>query len=270
MAELPDWQPLEELSTPADGGAANGRIVVVVASEGAVAGGWAEHAAVSLAKRWSAAGQKVMLVDGSLQQPGLHAVAGIRNEEGLSDATLFGASVSRVARQLDDGGYFMITAGTAVADSNEVVRSPRWHRLSSGFVEAGVTLAVFVRDGDGETAAFLGSASEIVVLASAGEVPPTAIRDLEPLVSVVTGPSPDGAVTPATTAGEDLPLSAASLQRTAVGGRSRMTLLILAVLVLIVVLLAVFGVIPIPGLTPTPAEGAGATGALIRGASITE
>ena len=146
MSALPDWQPLEQVVAPASDGGPNGQVVVLVASEGAVASGWAEHAAVTLAETWSSSGRKVMLVDGGLQQPSLHSAAGVENGEGLSDATLFGASVGRVAHQVD-GGYFLITAGTPVADTNTVVQSPRWDRLARGFVEAGVTLTVFVRDG---------------------------------------------------------------------------------------------------------------------------
>jgi hypothetical protein len=188
MAELPDWQPLNGVAPPVSQGGGAGRVVVLVASEQAVAEGWAAMAAVDLARSWSQSGRRVILVDGGLQHPTLHAAAGVHNGEGLTDATLYGASVGRVSQPLDDGDFFLISAGTPVADTRTVVRSSRWHRLSAGISEAGVTLAVFVRDGESGTAAFLGSASDIVVLASPGEPPPAAVRDLEPLVRAVTGP----------------------------------------------------------------------------------
>ena len=253
MAELPAWQPLDQVTAPVSEGTTSGRVVVVVASEGAVASGWAEHGAVALAKTWSSSGEKVMLVDAALQHPSLHAATGLENGEGLSDATLFGASVGRVAHRVDDGGYFLITAGTAVADSNTVARSPRWDRLARGFVEAGVTLAVFVRDGENGATAFLGSAAEIVVLSERGEAPPIAVRDLEPLVHFVTGLGKGGKVETRSNAG---PLSSSAPKENASAGRFRWALLVLVAVLVAVVLAAVFGIIRIPGISRQAASAA--------------
>lgn len=188
MAQLPDWQPLDGGVRIPDG-TGSGRVVAVVASEQAVASGWAGAAALHLARAWSRAGDKVILADGALHYPTLHTLAEIENTEGLSDAALFGASIRRVARPVDGGSFFVITAGTAVADANTVPGSPRWGRLLEGFQEAGVKLLLFVRDGDSGCAAFLGSASDIIVLADKGERAPAAVRDLEGMVRVVAGPS---------------------------------------------------------------------------------
>ena len=191
MAELPDWQPLDDVRPPASRGEA-GRFVAFVASERAVANGWAADAALDLARRWSRAGERVVLVDGGLNYPSLHAAAGLPNREGLSDAALHGASVELVSRPVDGGAFFVVTAGSPVADPHTVVRSPRWYRISAGFAEAGVTLALYVRDGDPGTAAFMGSVSDIVVLAEAGDRPPECVRDIEPLVRTVAGPGAGG------------------------------------------------------------------------------
>jgi hypothetical protein len=75
-----------------------------------------------------------------------------------------------------------------------VPSSRRWGRLLDGFKEAGVKLVLFVRDGDSGCAAFLGSASDIVVLAPRGEKAPAVVRDLEGLVRAVTGPGGVAAV----------------------------------------------------------------------------
>ena len=188
MAQLPDWQPLDG-GVPIPDGTGSGRVIAVVASEKAVASGWAGSAALDLARRWSRGGEKVVVADGALHYPTLHTLVQIENTEGLSDAALFGASVRRVARSVDGESFFLITAGTAVADANTVPGSPRWGRLLEGFQEAGVKLLLFVRDGDSGCAAFLGSASDIVVLADRGERAPAAVRDLEGLVRAVAGPS---------------------------------------------------------------------------------
>ncbi|HET9949701.1 MAG TPA: hypothetical protein VFQ22_12325 [Longimicrobiales bacterium] len=168
--------------------AGSGRIVAVVASQGAVASGWAPAAALDLARVWSGAGEKVILADGGLHYPSLHTLAAVQNDEGLSDAALFGVSIGRVAKPVDGGAFFLIPAGTAVADANSVPGSRRWGRLLEGCQEAGVKLLVYLRDGDSGCAAFLGSASDIVILSDRGEGTPGAVRDLEGMVRAVLGP----------------------------------------------------------------------------------
>ena len=185
MAELPTLQPLDEVDAPVEPGAEGGRMIALVASERAVAEGWAPGAAHRLASRWASQGHRIILADGGLDTPSLHLAAEIPNREGLVDAALYGASVGRVSRDMD--GYFLITAGAPIANPMSVVRDARWHRLTSGMADAGVTLVVYLRDGEPCTPAFLGSASDIVVLGADGETP-AAIRDLEPLVRAVTGP----------------------------------------------------------------------------------
>lgn len=128
----------------------------------------------------------MMLADGGLDYPSLHGPRDIQNREGLVDAVLHGASVSRVSRPVD--GYFLITTGTPVASGMAVVRDARWHRLTAGMAGAGVTLVLYLLDGEPCTPAFLGSASDIIVLGTEGETP-TAIRDLDPLVRAVTRPA---------------------------------------------------------------------------------
>lgn len=276
MPALPDWQPFEELGAAAVG-RAGGRVVGIVASEGAVAGGWAGGAALALARSWTGAGRKIMLVDGSLERPSLHLAAGVRNREGLSDVTLFGASLRRVARQIDEGGCFLVTAGTAVADPHVVVRSDRWNRLARGVVEAGVTLGLYVQDGETGAAAFLGSASEIVVLCVAGEDPPAAIRDLEGLVTLVTGSAgemPEDVAVDDEGAASDSQISRErdpGGEPAVVGrvrkrrwkeplmlnrpgkvwgpGRAQLVMLVVVVVVVAAVVAAFFGILEIPGLS---------------------
>jgi hypothetical protein len=191
MAQLPDWQPLDGGVAVPDG-RGSGRVVAVLASEKAVASGWAGTAAIDLARAWSRGGEKVILADGALNYPTLHQLAAMENAEGLSDAALFGMSVRRVAKQVAGESFFLITAGTAVANANTVPGSPRWGKLVDGFKEAGVKLLLFVRDGDSGCSAFLDSASDIVVLADRGEHAPGAVRDREELVRAVTGPGAAG------------------------------------------------------------------------------
>jgi len=231
LAQLPQWQPLDGVPVPDGAGA--GRIVAVVASEGAVDGGWAGSATLDLARSWSAAGEKIIVADGALHYPTLHAQVDVENTEGLSDAALFGVSIGRIARPIDGGSFYLITAGTAVADANAVPGSQRWGRLLDGFLEAGVKLILFVRDGDSGCAAFLGSASDIVVLSGRDEKAPAAVRDLEGLVRAVTGRG--GVVAQGGVARPPEEWTAKHPS-----GQRRVVMLVVAVLVVIVLLVVLF------------------------------
>ena len=239
MVHLPEWRPLDGVA-PQGGGA--GRVVAIVASEQAVSGGWAAAAALDLVRAWSADGQRIVLVDGGLEQPSLHVPAGLNNREGLSDATLHGSSVEHVSHSIDGGQFFLVTAGTPVADSNTVAGSSRWHRLMLGIAEAGATLALYVRDGAASTTSFLGSASDIVILSGRNESLPVAVRDLEPLVRAVMG---------ATSGSYDLPTEASDLGapsgltlKKGSGGVPRMIMFV----ILAVVIIAGLGWFISPGL----------------------
>jgi len=254
MAQLPGWQALDAgIAVP--NGTGTGRIVGVVASEGSVEAGWAGQAALDLARAWSAAGEKVIVVDGALHYPTLHECAETENFEGLSDAALFGLSVGRVAKPVD-GGFFLITAGTAVANANAVAGSPRWASLLGGFVEAGVKLLLFVRDGDSGCAAFLGSASDIIVLARPGDKPPAAVRDLEGMVRAVTGPAPGAFGVSETSEAASGLRPPEEWTAAGPGGKQRITMLAaaaVAVVLILVILLVFLGAVPARDLSPQDA-----------------
>lgn len=226
MPDLPEWQPLDGAAPPAPSA---GRVVAVVATESAVSEGWGAGAAIGLARQWADQGARVALVDAALGDPSLHAAAGIPNREGLADAALFGASIERVAHTPEGERFLLVTAGTPLADPGSVARDPRWYRIIGGMAEAGVTLMLYLHAGAGSTAAFLGSASDIVVLAGRDDASPGVLRDLEPLVRTVTGPGEGGMpATGASTSADEPAVTAAA----AGGGIGKMILfVILAVVV---------------------------------------
>ena len=231
MSVLPDWQSLHGALLPAP---AAGRVVALVATEAAAVAGWAPTVALELARRWSDEGARVMLVDGRLGNPSLHSAAGVPNREGLSDATLHGASMGRVAAQPEGEHFLLVTAGTPVADPGSVARDPRWYRTIGGMAEAGVTAALYLADGESSSAAFLGSASDIVVLAGPDEPMPMVIRDLEPLVRAVIGTEGEPGI-PTGLEGDAASQSAASPKGGA-GGIGKMIMFVVLAIVVAAVL----------------------------------
>jgi hypothetical protein len=191
MASLPAWQPIEGIAPIAPEGGGRGRVVALVATEGAMALAWTSSAALELARAWSASGQRVVLVDAVLNRPTLHQAAELTPGEGLTDAVLHGASIERISHPIDGGKFFAVTTGTPVADPVAVAFAPRWHRVTAGMIEAGVIMLMLLLDGESGTAAFLGSATDIVILAGSADPTPGSVRDLEPLVRAVTGPAGD-------------------------------------------------------------------------------
>lgn len=199
--QFPPWAPVDPDVPPTlpDHGEGHGRIVAIVASERALAAGWAGHAAADLAQGWTAGGARVVLADAGIETPRLHDVVEIDNAEGLTDALLYGASVRRVARPVDGVGFFVVTAGTVVADPLEAFAHHRWANLARGFVDAGVTLVLFVPADEPGREAALREATDVVVLADADEdvsdlVPdPSCVRAVLGVVAEVLASHPEAA-----------------------------------------------------------------------------
>lgn len=168
---LPAWTALDSVALPSPPGAPGeaGGLTVLVASDGAVEAGWASACAVELARSWATAGYRVVLADADVLAPTLHEELRLPNHEGLSDVLLWGASVRRVAQVVKDGGFYLMSAGTVVADGAAPFRADRWSDLCRGFGEAGVILAAFTREASVSSEPVLARASEVVLLAGETE-----------------------------------------------------------------------------------------------------
>jgi hypothetical protein len=167
ISKQPSWTALDAGALPLPSGVPGdaGRVVAILATDGAVAAGWAGACAVALARAWASSRYRVVLADLDLHAPTLHRELGLANGEGLSDILLWGASVRRVARGVKDGGFYLVSAGTAVADVRSALASPRWAPLCDGFRNAGVTLAVFLPHSAPARDAVLRQASEVMIVA---------------------------------------------------------------------------------------------------------
>ena len=145
-------------------------VVLLVAASAAREHEWAERAAVSLVSGWAEHGRRILLADFALAGPGLHRALEAENGEGVSDAFLFGSSVQRVARPVQDGRFLFVPAGTATARPDVVATSDRWHSIVEGCARARAMLVVFLPSDLPGGEALLERANHVVLLTDMGAV----------------------------------------------------------------------------------------------------
>ncbi len=165
-----------------------GRIVALAATPFARNQGWAERAAVALARGWSAQGLRIFMMDLALEDPRLHEAVGVPNTEGVADAFLFGASIEHIARASPEGSFFFASAGTFPPDPAEVLSHPRWNDLAGGFSEALATLVLFLPTTVPGAEKILSRATDIVFLAGQGEAMEDHLGPAAIKVVAVAGP----------------------------------------------------------------------------------
>lgn len=83
---------------------------------------------------------------------------------GIVDSFLYGVSLNKIARQVDDSGtLFVMPSGTEPVVTPDIMRNERWSRLAAGFREVGALL-VLVASSDSEGVHELASMLDGVVV----------------------------------------------------------------------------------------------------------
>jgi hypothetical protein len=124
---------------------------------------------VAITTAWAREGRRIFLMDLGLATPSLHEALELPNQEGVTDAFLFGASVQRIARPTPDGAIFFASAGTPTADPEAVLGHPRWQDLAGGFSETDATLLLFLPTEIPGAESILRFATDVIFLAVEGE-----------------------------------------------------------------------------------------------------
>lgn len=186
------WTPLdidtEEPAIPVRPGPGQS-VVGMVTAPAARRRGWSRRAAVEICRGWAQDGSRILLCDVAFEDPELHEVAGLYNQEGVSDALLFGSSFRRLGQPLADG-FFLATAGTAVPDPAALRSHPRWDDFAGGFTEAGAVLVLYIPSDAPGVAALYELCDTVVVLGEREEVGDLSLSPaLGPLATF--GPHPD-------------------------------------------------------------------------------
>ncbi len=139
----------------------SGEVLVLLADPSVRESGWAPRAAVGLAQGWAASGHRVLLMDGSVDEPALHTVMGEENTEGVTDAVLYGVSPSRIARTVGKG-LLLATAGTVAADSAAVFRHPRWTSVLAACRDSGSLVLLYLPAGESGVEALTALADRVI------------------------------------------------------------------------------------------------------------
>ena len=160
MSEAEDPPPAASIPDLLSGAALVALVPATADLEAAAVMAW------NFARTAAAAGRRVALVDGHVDEPQLHAAAGEENHDGIVDVFEYGASLSRIARQQPEPNLYFVPAGTFAPDPAVMAAHPRWRRLSAGFRhEDAVMLLYLPADCLGELASVLDG---IVALAPDG------------------------------------------------------------------------------------------------------
>jgi hypothetical protein len=187
-ADTPAWSVYRSDALPAlsQPDPSAGRVIALAATDEAIERGWAPEIAIGLARAWSGTGAFVTLVDAALLAPALHQALSVDNKTGLSDALLFGSSFRGIAQLLESGRFRLVTAGSATADPDRTFQGERWQTLCRGAIREEVTLLVFVPLAAPWSAAVVEEATDIVVLAAAGDDAATTLRH-DPRIRAILG-----------------------------------------------------------------------------------
>ncbi len=196
-SHLPAWTAFDPGAPPAlsEGGPLPGRVVALVAGEGAVRAGWVGEVALDLAASWgTGTAGRVVTADAGFQAPSLRYAADLPPAEGLSDLLLWGGSLQRVARRNVRGG-FVVTAGTPIADGSQALSTSRWGALCAGCREAGVTLVVVTPASELGVSSIVAEAQDVVLLVAADEDAGSVLAEGMEKVRATLGVAPRAAPT---------------------------------------------------------------------------
>jgi len=135
---------LDPLSGPIDTSFLDPIGTVVLLVVGRVDRSWASASAMELSASWARGGRRIVLADLHLDDPVLEEELAGGPMEGMVDLFLYGASLSRIARPVRDGEFYVVTAGTYASDTAEIYGHPRWRKLVAGFRESSAALLLLV------------------------------------------------------------------------------------------------------------------------------
>jgi len=105
---------------------------------------------------------------------------------GIVDSFLYGVSLNKIARQVDDGGnLFVMPSGTEPVLTEDIFRNPRWRRLAGGFREVGALLLLVAPSSAAGVEALVASLDGAIIVGGASTAPIPAAQ----VLATITPPS---------------------------------------------------------------------------------
>ena len=93
--------------------------------------------------RAQGAKRRVAIADLIGESPALEALNSSDDPHGIADSFLYGVSLNRIARQVNEAGtVFLMPSGTEPVAHEAVYANDRWRRLAAGFHQVGALLLV--------------------------------------------------------------------------------------------------------------------------------
>jgi hypothetical protein len=202
------------------------RPILVSADAAARRTGWAPRAVIALADALAERLTQVTIVDLEFEDPQLHRIAGVRNDEGIADALLFGASIEHLVHAGPGHRARVIPAGAYVPSPGEVLASPGWARVLQEATASGGGLLLYL-PAETPLGALAQHVDRAILLRGDASVPPAgpaaALRQLAVVAPLATAPAPGEAEEEAERAALISDLRARQSAALTAAGRSRET-----------------------------------------------
>jgi hypothetical protein len=148
-------------------------------------GGEAAHVAIGIAQI-QAANRRVAIADLVGDAPPLVELISGDDPHGIADSFLYGVSLNRVARQLDEeGNLFLMPSGSEPVAVEEIIASDRWQRLAAGFREVGALLLLVATTSSPGIAQLVESVDGVIAVGDAAS-------DLPRNTRIIAGAHPNG------------------------------------------------------------------------------
>jgi hypothetical protein len=112
---------------------------------------------------------------------------------GVSDSFLYGVSLNKIARPIDDtGAVFLMPSGTESVANEQVYANERWRRLAAGFHQVGALLLIVAVPGTPGFAELCGFIGAIMPVGATTFPMPPGVR----LIAPAPAPPPPGPAVP--------------------------------------------------------------------------
>ncbi len=160
----------------------------------AVIAGFDAHAAAMVAvgvARAQGARRRVAIADLIGESAPLEALNRSDDPHGVSDSFLYGVSLNKIARQVDDmGNVFLMPSGTEAVAHHSVYANDRWRRLAAGFHEVGALLLIVAIPGTPGFADLCGFVGSLLPVGDARFPMPPGVAIIAPPPDAAPPPPP--------------------------------------------------------------------------------